>query len=521
MERPGKRKSSEIEKVAPQFFTYTSEIKRINLPKDTLTHLLVDSSVTEIPDYAFFDCHALLHVQFSETLTRIGLSSFWGCGSIEALHVPEPVSSIGGWAFVGCSALKHITLPPTLERIEAFTFKGCSQLTTVDLPHGLLQIGQAAFSGCWSIETLHVPETVSSIGGWAFQDCSGLRHITLPPTLERIETSTFKGCGQLECIDIPSSVSSIGCDAFSECSSLSHIRIPPSVKTIRPSAVEGCSNLISIELPEESSFDAAFSGCPSLVNVAIPLLRRNDWAAFFRRSKLGRVVDDNADLLVHKLKHRFDNSPLNKLCYYQSYHSSEDAMAQRRSLMENDPVAATNQRDEFGMTPLHVISLSQTPNLDMLLAVMKGSHLDHIIQSRDSFGSPPMDYLCLNRTPNSTHVIRRVLQTRFDYLLGSEGSLKSDAMRQAIDEALTVELSCRREEIGKVYFKLAGSERKEILSLLELFLWKMQIFEVSSQEEHVDRLWCRVKSGACFVIPHVLPFLGRLDHVPSFPNQPG
>eukprot|EP00980_Cylindrotheca_fusiformis_P024692 scaffold12279_cov61-Cylindrotheca_fusiformis.AAC.1 len=112
-------------------------------------------------------------------------------------------------------------------------------------------------------------------------------------------------------------------------------------------------------------------------------------------------------------------------------------MAQLRSLMENDPVAATNQMDEFGMTPLHVISLSQTPNLDILLAVMKGGRPDHIIQSRDSFGSTPMDYLCLNRTPNSTHVIRRVLQTRFDYLLGSEGSLKSDAIRQAIDEALT------------------------------------------------------------------------------------
>eukprot|EP00980_Cylindrotheca_fusiformis_P025038 scaffold12954_cov57-Cylindrotheca_fusiformis.AAC.1 len=391
MERPGKRKSSEIEKVAPQFFTYTNEIKQIDLPK-ALTHLLIDSSVTEIPDFAFSNCHALLHVQFPETLTRIGRSSFSGCLSIEALHVPETVSSIGRWAFVGCSALKHITLPPSLQRIRINTFRGCSQLRSVDLPHGLLEIGQSAFLGCWSIETLRVPKTVYSIGVWAFQDCSGLRHITLPPTLERIEASTFNGCGQLEYIDIPSSVSSIGCDAFSECSSLSHIRIPPSVKIIFPFAVEGCSNLISIELPEESSFDTAFSGCPLLVNVASPL-RRTDWAAFFRRSKLGRVVDDNADLLVHKLKHRFDGSPLNKLCYYQSYHSSEDAMAQLRSLMENDPVAATNQRDEFGMTPLHAISLSQTPNLDMLLAVMKGSDLDHIIQSRDSFGSTPMDYL--------------------------------------------------------------------------------------------------------------------------------
>eukprot|EP00980_Cylindrotheca_fusiformis_P027301 scaffold19836_cov54-Cylindrotheca_fusiformis.AAC.1 len=45
----------------------------------------------------------------------------------------------------------------------------------------------------------------------------------------------------------------------------------------------------------------------------------------FNDSRLGSVADD-ADDLAHRLKYRFDNSPLNKLCYYQSYHAPEDAM---------------------------------------------------------------------------------------------------------------------------------------------------------------------------------------------------
>eukprot|EP00980_Cylindrotheca_fusiformis_P022258 scaffold9158_cov72-Cylindrotheca_fusiformis.AAC.6 len=168
--------------------------------------------------------------------------------------------------------------------------------------------------------------------------------------------------------------------------------------------------------------------------------------------------------------------------------------------MDDDPLAATNQTDEFGMTPLHLLSLSQTTNLNMLLAVMNAGKADHLVLSRDSFGSTPLDYLCLNRMPNSTEVIRRVLHTRFDYLF--RRSWKPD-MLHAIDEAWAVDFSTKRTEIVSIYLKLANYERKVVLSLLELRLW----------ENH----------GATVVIPNVLPFLDTFDvedyfraHSPSF-----
>eukprot|EP00980_Cylindrotheca_fusiformis_P002514 scaffold587_cov77-Cylindrotheca_fusiformis.AAC.4 len=587
--RNNKRKSVEVvgEMNANTYFVYTSATEKTDIPKKTLTHLRVDSSVTEIPKFTFDSCRSLVQVQFPETLARIGRFAFSDCSNLKSIQFisdvslssndnvedgtivfPESVklqieslafsechslrkvivcstsTQLGSSAFNKCMGLISVELPEGLQLIEQGLFGGCRFLTTViiassvikignhafsgclrlaslDFPHGLLTIGEGSFEQCVSIETLHIPPTVSTIGESAFSWCSGLKHIKLPPTLERIESYMFSGCGRLESIEIPSTVSFIGQRAFSECDSLSHIRIPPSMDRMMHWALEDCRNLISIELPEglsindtnnEEFVDGGTSGV-SLVNLAIPPTEDFESMSgeLYNYSKLGRVVEDEPDLL-RKLKHRFENCPLNKLCYYQSYYSLGDAMMQlRTSLMEDGSLAATSQLDEFGMTPLHILSLSQTPNLDMILGVMEGGSLDHVIDGRDSFGSTPMDYLCLNRTPASTEVIRRVLQTRFDHLLGLARPWKPD-MLKAVDEALEVEWSSRRRNIGRVYLKLADFEQKEIISIVELYLWKVKIDEASTKEQTVNREFCRVNSGASIVIPHVLSFLDNLDH---------
>eukprot|EP00980_Cylindrotheca_fusiformis_P018756 scaffold6247_cov104-Cylindrotheca_fusiformis.AAC.6 len=186
-------------------------------------------------------------------------------------------------------------------------------------------------------------------------------------------------------------------------------------------------------------------------------------------------------------------------------------MAQLHSLMDDDPLAATTQVDEFGMSPLHTLSLSQTPNLEMLSTLMKEGNMDHIVRSRDSFGSTPMDYLSMDRMPNAPHVIRSVLQTRFDCLLGLDRPWKSD-MLQSVDDAMAVEWPSRARKIFAVYLKLSNYEWKEIFSILDLYRWKVRIDEISSKNEQIaDRQSCRINSGASIVIPCVLPFLDILD----------
>eukprot|EP00980_Cylindrotheca_fusiformis_P017740 scaffold5578_cov68-Cylindrotheca_fusiformis.AAC.1 len=73
-------------------------------------------------------------------------------------------------------------------------------------------------------------------------------------------------------------------------------------------------------------------------------------------------------------------------------------------------------------------------------------------------------------------------------------------MLLAIDEALAGDGASRKREIGRVIRKF---EQKDILSILELFLWKVKIDEIISEEQTVDREFCRVHSGASIVIPHM------------------
>eukprot|EP00980_Cylindrotheca_fusiformis_P023754 scaffold10927_cov96-Cylindrotheca_fusiformis.AAC.1 len=202
-------------------------------------------------------------------------------------------------------------------------------------------------------------------------------------------------------------------------------------------------------------------------------------------------------------------------------------MAELHSLMEDDPLAATTQVDQFGMTPLHVLSLSQTTNLDMLLAVMDAGKPGHLVRVRDSFGSTPLEYLCLNPMPNSTEVIRGLFQTRYDQVGLCSRMWESDIL-QAMDEALAVDLSSRMSKVDRVVRTFEWKERKEILSLVELFLWKMKIDEASSNKKVkigvatskkaqilADRQKRRFTSGAEFVIPHVLLFLDTISLVPN------
>eukprot|EP00980_Cylindrotheca_fusiformis_P005496 scaffold1170_cov122-Cylindrotheca_fusiformis.AAC.4 len=570
---------SKFEDVEPAYFFFTSETKTSDIPKETLTHLRVDSSVREIPERTFEKCCALVQVQLPDSLTRIGKYAFVLCSKLKCVQFvsrngslatftnngnsedglisfPEMKLQVDDFAFSFCDSLRKLVVCSVATRLSGISFNFCSglisvefpeglqvierwlahceSLTTVkipssvikigekafyrcrsiaslDLPHRLLEIGKSSFEQCSSLEAIRVPSTVSSIGARAFKSCSNLERTTLPQTLKRIESETFCGCCCLESIEIPPTTSFIGDRAFDTCCTLSHIRLPPSVSSIATGAFSGCRGLISIEIPEEFPFELELLGCFSVKNLAGSLPFEFPWLASFLGINIARVTKGEADLLF-KLRHRFDKSPLNKLCYYQSYHSSEDAMVQLRSLMEDDPLAATTQVDEFGMTPLHVLSLSQTPNLDMLLAVMKRGHLDHIIYGKDALGSTPMDNLCLNRMPDSKDVIRSVLKSRFSYLLDFDRSSKSE-MVEAVDGAVVLDPSFRRREVCIVYFELLNHERKEILCLVELCLWKMKIDEATSNMEQIlaDRQACRIMSGAAVVIPHLLPFLGQVD----------
>jgi hypothetical protein len=276
-----------------------------------------------------------------------------------------------------------------------------------------------------------------------------------------------------------------------------------------------------LELPEglETIDLNALHGCVSLVNLVIPLeqdFEQYDGDEIMQGLKL-RHVAGNFDDLVSELQHRFDDLPVHRLCYYQSYYPLMEAMENLRQKIYANP-AAGNKVDSFGMTPFHILALSQTPKLSLFQGLLEVYQVD-VIHTRDKFGSTPIDYLCMNHIPGSAFVIRSLLPTIIVQRLRWLGLArwKSD-MLVAMDEALATEWESRRREIRLLYFKLATYERLESVSLLELALWKVKIEECRSKRprldrshlDGVDRQSCRIKSGADVVISNVLPFLDKV-----------
>eukprot|EP00980_Cylindrotheca_fusiformis_P024211 scaffold11647_cov55-Cylindrotheca_fusiformis.AAC.1 len=122
-----KRTSSEIGKVDPEFFVYTSETRYSGIPKETLTHLRVHSSVQEIPHITFWSCKKLKCVQISETLTSIGEGVFVDCNKLEFVQ------------FLSNTYLETDPISPSLEAVGTIVFPDRA------IP---LEIQAGAFWGC-------------------------------------------------------------------------------------------------------------------------------------------------------------------------------------------------------------------------------------------------------------------------------------------------------------------------------------------------------------------------------------
>ena len=259
----------------------------------SLTEVIIPESVTAIGSEAFSRCSSLTEVVIPEGVTSIGNQAFYGCSSLTSVVIPEGVTEIGSYAFQACSSLESVVIPEGVTSIGYGAFSGCSALTKVVIPEGVTTIGGSAFSDCSSLTSVVIPEGVTTIRETAFRDCSSLTEVVIPESVTTIGDSAFSGCSSLTKVVIPEGVTSIGGGAFATCSSLESVVIPESVTAIVDSAFSGCTSLTSVVIPESvTSIGAfAFQGCSALTEVIIPeSVTEIDGYAFSHCSSLTSVV---------------------------------------------------------------------------------------------------------------------------------------------------------------------------------------------------------------------------------------
>jgi len=251
------------------------------------------------------------------------------------------------------SDVVRVRVHPSVTVIPEEVFYRRKKLKEVELCEGLLEIGDHTFS-----------------------ECLALKHINIPSGATRIGLGTFSS--SLSSVRLGEGLVEIGNYAFAS-TRLTQIRIPPLITTVPASMVSCCRTVFSVELPESiMQFEArAFYACHSLRNIALPLdagiVDNSSSSTFYLCSDLKQIFDINQEQIINALKHRFDNLPIHKMIYYQSYNNvTSDELntatnmrrGQRRSLRSKlDPTG--RQQDCLGMTPLHILACSTVQNLQL------------------------------------------------------------------------------------------------------------------------------------------------------------
>jgi len=285
---------------------------------------------------------------------------------------------LGQYAFFYCHSLKSINVPPNIKTIQGSTFFNCIGLTNVSFSEGLEAIGRDTFGLCKSLVSVALPSSAKVIGKEAFERCKVLNEVHLPDAIENIGKA-FKNCN------------------------ITHFRLPPLITNVDLGILDGNPSLISIELSENVSLigDTAYTKLFALRNIALPLpsdceinvdlLRRNRACP-----DLEKAFDDE-ETARDALQHRFDNLPIHKICYYQSYNDNETTMQSLRGEINpwsSNPPSQLNTKgkdqDCLGMTPLHILACSTKPTIEMFRLLID-KYPETLIMN-DKWGDIPLLY---------------------------------------------------------------------------------------------------------------------------------
>ena len=144
--------------------------------------LSLPDGLTDVCDWAFFNCTNLTRVTIPDSVKSIGGASFYGCSSLTNVIIPNSMTSIGSGAFDGTPFYDNKPDGLVVLGGIAYEIKGTCP-TAVTIPDGVTSIGESAFSGCDSLTSVTIPNSVTNIGEEAFDDYCPAYKLSLYKTI--------------------------------------------------------------------------------------------------------------------------------------------------------------------------------------------------------------------------------------------------------------------------------------------------------------------------------------------------
>lgn len=234
----------------------------------------IGENVTNIPDYAFYNCTRLASITFPNSVTGIGEKAFYST-AISELTIVSSVERIGNNAFEHCTNLTTVNFNATnCTTAGNLVFLLDDAFTTLNIGQNVTRIPSYLFSGCAITSDLTIPNFVTIIGSGAFANCNGLTSVNIGNSVTSIGSSAFKDCTGLSgALTIPNSVTSIGGAAFQNCSGFTSLTLGSSVAEISMNAFAACTGIsiiysLATTPPTLSSF--AFVNMDTNIPVIVP-----------------------------------------------------------------------------------------------------------------------------------------------------------------------------------------------------------------------------------------------------------
>lgn len=77
--------------------------------------------------------------------------------------MPTQLTELGEYAFFNCYNLQNITIPNGITKIGRYTFTHCEKVTSAVIPEGVTTVGKYAFGGCRKLYSLQIPASITEL----------------------------------------------------------------------------------------------------------------------------------------------------------------------------------------------------------------------------------------------------------------------------------------------------------------------------------------------------------------------
>lgn len=130
------------------------------------------------------------YVHIPNSVNTIGANAFV-YSSLKSIEMPEQMTEVGDFAFYECNSLVHVGMPTTLGTLGRGCFEGCTKLSSIAIPNGLRRISTEAFANCTSLADISWGDVVEVVDSLAFAGCR-LSGLQLPPTVRTVRIGAFE-----------------------------------------------------------------------------------------------------------------------------------------------------------------------------------------------------------------------------------------------------------------------------------------------------------------------------------------